>query len=161
MDARSMNRAQALNRLIKLGVHLSLRVFASLARSRLTAPATSRLLAGLGRFVADRRGVTPAESPREVAEAWQLAFPSKKQVPITAFDDAKAHAEIHTPCPLRGSGDLGACHRMMAYDRAFVARAGGRFVVLESQAEPGVSRCRVAMRLEGASMNDLVDVGER
>ena len=116
-------------------------------------------MASLGRFVARRRQVVQAKSSLELAEAWQRAFPSKKQVPIVRVDETTAYAEIHTPCPLRGTGDVTACHRMMAYDRAFVNEAGGRFVVLESQAQGGVGRCRVAMRLAGSSMSDLVDVG--
>jgi hypothetical protein len=45
---------------------------------------------------------------------------------------------------------------MMEYDRAVARAAGGRFVVLESQAEPGVTACRVALRLAGASLADLI-----
>jgi len=76
-------------------------------------------------------------------------------------DATTAYGEIHTPCPLRGTGDLEACHRMMSYDRAFVGRAGGRFVVLSSQAEPGVRVCRVAMRNEHLPYEDLVHAHKR
>lgn len=71
------------------------------------------------------------------------------------------HARILTPCPLRGTGDVHACHRMMAFDRAVLRRAGGQFVVLRSQAEPGVTRCQVALRLQGQPIDDLVPAHER
>ena len=76
-------------------------------------------------------------------------------MPITAVTADTVYAEIHTPCPLRGSGDLHACHRMMEYDRRVLEHAGGQFVVLDSQASPGRSHCRVAMRLQGAGIDDL------
>jgi hypothetical protein len=91
-----------------------------------------------------------------MAEAWQRAFPTPEHHPIVAIDDTTAYAEIHTRCPLRGTGDVEACWRLMAYDRAFAARAGARFVVLASQATPGVKVCRVALRPEALPADDLV-----
>jgi hypothetical protein len=77
---------------------------------------------------------------------WQRGFAAKREVPIVEVHEDLVIAEIRTQCPLRGTGDLAACHRMMAYDRAVVGRAGGQFEVLESQATPGLVRCRVAIR---------------
>jgi hypothetical protein len=45
---------------------------------------------------------------------------------------------------------------MMQFDRSFVQRAGGRFVVLQSQATPGIEVCRVAMRDVSLPCGDLV-----
>jgi hypothetical protein len=91
-----------------------------------------------------------------LATAWQRGFPSAQHVPIRTIDANTVHAEIHTPCPLRGSGDTRACWRMMEYDRAVARAAGGEFVVLRSQAEPGVTVCQVALRRAGAALDDLV-----
>ena len=137
---------------------LSLEVAARLVRSRVVRTPASALLGFVGATVARRRRITRAGDAQAMAEAWQRAFPSKKQVPIVGVDDATgtAFAEIHTPCPLRGSGDVDACYRMMAYDRAFAARAGAELIVLTSQATPGVSTCRVALRAVGAPIDDLV-----
>jgi hypothetical protein len=91
-----------------------------------------------------------------MAEAWQRAFPSGRPVPIVGEDATTAYAEIRSRCPLRGSGDVAACWRMMEYDRAFAARAGARFVVLASQATPGVTACRVAIRPAHLPADDLI-----
>ena len=44
----------------------------------------------------------------------------------------------------------------MAYDRAIAARAGAQFVVLASQATPGVEVCRVALRPRALAADDLI-----
>jgi hypothetical protein len=49
---------------------------------------------------------------------------------------------------------------MMAIDRQVAAAAGGRFVVLRSQAEPGVSVCEVALQTPAARM-PLIAAHER
>lgn len=126
--------------------------------ARLARAGRTGALESAGRAVARWRGIEPARDARAIAEAWQRAFPSPKEIPIVEVDEATstAYAEIRTPCPLRGSGELETCHRMMAYDRAFAERAGGRFVVLRSQAEPGVTVCQVALRPLDVPADDLV-----
>jgi hypothetical protein len=137
----------------KLGARLQARVFngfigfgAWLAQKPAAGLLVEPLFAALGRAAARAGRVHDAVTPAQLAQEWQKAFPSKKLVPIVAVDERTAHAEIHQHCPLRGSGDTRACHRMMAYDRAVAARAGGQFVVLQSQAMPGVTVCKVALR---------------
>jgi hypothetical protein len=150
--------------LIRTGTNATLRALAALARWRGPGRAPAEWsIAALGRVVARLRGVTPAEATDAAAlgATWQRAFAAKKQVPIIAVDATTAYGEIHTPCPLRGSNDLEACHRMMGYDRAFMARAGGRFVVLQSQAEPGVTVCKIAVRRADLPADDLVPAHRR
>ena len=106
-------------------------------------------------------GVRPAATPAALGAAWQSVFPSRRMVPIDRIDGDTVHAEIHVRCPLRGTGDVHACHRLMEYDRAVAARAGANFVVLRSQAEPGVSVCQVALRRQGLPTEDLVAAHER
>src|SRR5690349_8307165 len=89
------------------------------------------------------KGIRPVSDAAELGAQWQRAFPSAKQVPIKRIDHGTVYAEIHTPCPLRGSGDVNACHRMMEFDREVLKQAGGQFVVLRSQAEPGRTYCEV------------------
>ncbi len=98
---------------------------------------------------------------KALAEEWQRMFPSKKWVPITKIENDTAYAEIHQPCPYRGTGNVEGCHRMMEYDRRMMEKIGGEFVVLRSQAEKGVTTCQVAIRRKGASMQDLVAAHER
>ena len=99
-----------------------------------------------------RRQQTLADVGRE----WQRMFTERDEMPITSIDDETIHAEIRVHCPYRGTGNVAGCYRMMEYDRRMLEKIGGEFVVLRSQAEPGVTVCQVAIRRAGASMEDLV-----
>ena len=91
-----------------------------------------------------------------VAEEWQRMFPgSTKYFPITEKRDDTVIAEIRVKCPLRDSGDVHACHRMMEYDKAMVKKMGGQFIVLESQSNNGKGVCKVAFRMAGADVFNL------
>lgn len=128
---------------------------AFLARRPALAPLSRTWSRGLAGLVVKSRRIRPQQTGADLGRAWQSAFASARQVPIVRSDADTAWGEIHTPCPLRGSGDVHACHRMMEYDRAIAEQAGGEFVVLESQAQPGVTRCRIAIRRAGIAMDDL------
>ncbi len=105
--------------------------------------------------------IEEAKSLEELGRNWQKGFPAKKQVPVVAKDEKTIFGEIHTICPLRGTEDLEACYKMMSYDREIVKKAGGQFVVLESQAEKGVQKCRIAIRFQNEDMSDLKQAHER
>jgi len=98
---------------------------------------------------------------------WERLLASKRTAHIThvepanAATPATAFGEISVRCPLRGTGDVHACHRLMAYDRGLVEAAGGQFVVLESQAQPGRTSCRIAIRRAGDDVSDLVPAHEK
>ena len=98
----------------------------------------------------------PQSNIDDVGKEWQRMFPSRKEVPITGVEDGTVYAEIHTKCPHRGTGNVDGCYRMMEYDRKMLERIGGQFVVLRSQAEPGVKVCQVAIRKADVSVDDLV-----
>jgi hypothetical protein len=100
-------------------------------------------------------------SLQEVVFEWQRMFPSKEINSIQSIERDTAYAEVRVTCPLRGYGDVSACYRLMEYDRAMLEKIGGQLVVLRSQAEPGVDVCRVALRLQGMNMDDLVPAHER
>lgn len=91
-----------------------------------------------------------------LGKEWQRLMPNPKVMPITHVEGDTAYGEIRVRCPLRGTGDVRACHHLMSYDRALMRPAGARFVVLESQAEPGVERCRIAIRPADLPADDLV-----
>src|SRR5262249_30259787 len=108
------------------------------------------LMRAFGAFTLGVNGGKPQDQdPKALAVEWQRMFPSKKWVPITKVDADTAYAEIHQACPYRGTGNVEGCHRMMEYDRRMMEKIGGEFVVLRSQAEPGVERCQVAIRRKG------------
>ena len=142
--------------------NLGLSANAALTRSRakwveqrVLTPAFVRLT----QLVRGRREVAPDAA--SLGAEWERLLASKKTAHVTHVEGETAYGEISVHCPLRGTGDVHACHRLMAYDRALVKAAGGEFVVLESQAEPGRTTCRVAIRRAGASMNDLVPAHEK
>jgi len=130
-------------------------IVASNARRRpRVSRALTRALAVL--TLAIQRG-RPRRGAARVGDEWQRMFPNPEMVPIREVDERTetVRAEIRSPCPLRGTGDVDACHRMMEYDRRMLERIGGQLVVLASQAEPGRTFCEVAIRPAGVSVDDL------
>jgi len=97
----------------------------------------------------------------EVGKEWKRMFPLEKMQKITNIDEDTVYAETHTWCPLRGTGDVEACYRMMELDRCILETIGGQFVVLRSQAEPGVKVCEIAIRKLGKSTKDLIPAHKR
>lgn len=143
--------------LLRHGMAVLLTVSAALASRPALWPLSRAWSRWLARITLRRQKI--CQTSRQISElgrAWQRSFPSAKQVPIEAVTAETVLARIETPCPLRGTGRTAACWRMMEYDRTIAAAVGGQFVVLQSQAEPGVSVCRVALRMAGAEMSDLV-----
>jgi len=130
----------------KYGMQAALNVTAFLAKQERLEYVSNKLLGAVASFSAQRTQNSQPKTIEELGTCWQNAFPSPKQVPLVDIKKDTVYAEIRTPCPLRGSGDLKACHRMMAYDRAYMAHFGGEFVVLRSQAEDGVNVCKVAIQ---------------
>jgi len=147
--------------LVKAFMQIMLRLLAFFARRPRLVLVSDVLTRGLARITVRVKGIGNAQRVAELGPLWQRSFPSNKQVPIVSVTDNTVVAQIRTPCPLRGSGDVHACYRMMEFDREVLRRAGGQFVVLESQATPGVTVCRVAMRLQGESLAGLVPAHER
>lgn len=141
--------------LIKYGTRLMLALLAFLARRPVLHGLSDRLTRFLARLTVRSKGLRPTAQLAELGRLWQRSFPSAHQVPIESIMANTLIGQIHTRCPLRGSGDLQACERMMEFDREVLRQVGGQFVVLQSQASPGITYCRVAMRLSGQPMADL------
>lgn len=133
-----------------------LRVAAYMARRPAWQDRTLVFMRRLADTAAARRHIGPAADLPDLGRQWQKAFGGKAKHPVTSVTDDTVYGEIHTNCPLRGTGDTHACWRMMEFDRAVLAKAGGEFVVLRSQAEPGVTVCQVAMRAARVPLDDLV-----
>ncbi len=141
--------------LTRTSVQATLDTLAFFARRPRLEPLSKMLTRSMARMTVRAKGIGRARDASELGPLWQRAFPAKKQVPIESSSETTVIAQIHTPCPLRGSGDVHACHRMMEFDREVLRHAGGQFIVLVSQATPGVAYCRVAMRLAGEPVADL------
>lgn len=144
------------NALLRWTTHFTLGLLAFVARRPGLEAVSRALTRALARGTVRFKGIGRAQTVEQLGLLWQRSFPSRKQVPIESTTERTVLAQIHTRCPLRGSGDLAACHRMMEFDREVLRHVGGQFVVLQSQATPGVSHCRVAMRREGEALDDLV-----
>ena len=142
--------------LMRHGFQALLRLFAWVARRPRLSWLAQTMGEGMAHVVGRTRRLGQAHDVAHLGRLWQRAFPSAKHVPIESVTHTTVIAQIHTHCPLRGSGDVHACHRMMAFDRALVEGAGGQFIVIASQATPGVSHCRVALRMAGQPVDDLV-----
>jgi hypothetical protein len=109
-------------------------------------------------FIRGRRPVT--RTAEGLGREWERLMPSGL-ARITRVEDGTAYGTISSHCPLRGTGDVEACHRMMGYDRGLLSPSGGRLVVLESQAEPGRTTCLVAIRPFDVDATDLVPAHQR
>ena len=103
------------------------------------------IMRGLGGLTLAVKKADEQSSATAAAEEWQRMFPSKKMVPITSIEGDTVYAEIRSECPYRGSGNVEGCYRMMEYDRKIMEKIGSTFIVVKSQAEPGVSHCQVAI----------------
>jgi hypothetical protein len=103
------------------------------------------VMRGLGSLTLVVKKAAEKSTAIESAEEWQRMFPSKKMVPITNVDGETVYAEIRSECPYRGSGNVEGCHRMMEYDRKIMEKIGSKFIVVKSQAEPGVTHCQIAI----------------
>ena len=99
-----------------------------------------------------------ANNAKELATTWQQLMPpdGKAFFKIKDADQETAFVEIHLHCPLRGSGDAHACHRLMNYDRQLMKQVGGQLIVLDSQSNSGKDYCQLAIRPEGTNVDDLI-----
>jgi len=107
------------------------------------------------RVLSARHGQRKIEM-EEIGNEWKRMFPLKGMQEILAVDADTIYARTHGWCPLRGTGDVRACFQLMEFDRALLETIGGQFVVLRSQAQPGVKTCDIAIRRLGKSIDDLV-----
>jgi hypothetical protein len=130
--------------------HLNKKIFNSLmgtthwlTQTKLRNIIGKPFMRGLGSLTLAVKKAERKSSAVEAAEEWQRMFPSKKLVPITKIEEDSVYAEIQSECPYRGSGNVEGCHRMMEYDRRMMEKIGSQFIVVKSQAEPGVSTCQV------------------
>jgi hypothetical protein len=121
-------------------------------RNLLGRPA-SRFLGGATLLI--KQG-SKKETIEQIAEEWQRMFPSKEMVPIVKVEGDTVFAEVKYHCPYRGTGNVEGCYRMMEYDRKMLETIGAELVVLRSQAEPGVERCRLAITRELQDRKDLI-----
>ena len=101
---------------------------------------------------------SPNHEVSGLAETWQQLMPRDGQelFKVTDMDERTAYVEIHLHCPLRGTGDVQACYKLMNYDRQLMKKVGGELIVLESQSNSGSNYCKLAIRKAGEPTHDLL-----
>lgn len=99
----------------------------------------------------------------ELAETWKKMMPSDgaEFFKIKEVVEDTAYTEIHLHCPLRGTGNVEACYKLMNYDRTLMKAIGGELIVLESQSNSGKNYCSLAIRRMGENIDDLVQAHDR
>jgi|KBSSwiStaDraftv2_1062776.scaffolds.fasta_scaffold1263693_1 hypothetical protein len=96
-------------------------------------PFSDWLMRRLARIAMTRASVKEAHNLQQLHEEWSRSAPALANYKLTRIEGDTAYAEIHSECALRGSGNVGACFRMMEYDREVMRKVGGELVILESQ----------------------------
>lgn len=69
-----------------------------------------------------------AETKQDITDAgreWKRMFPASGMQEIISSDADTVYAETHVRCPLRDSGDVKACYKVMAFDRCLLEKIGG------------------------------------
>ncbi len=94
----------------------------------------------------------------ELAKTWVDLMPpdGRDYFEIASVEEETAYLKINLKCPLRGTGDVAACHKVMNYDRKLMKNVGANLVILESQSNSGKSCCKLAIRKIGIKLDDLV-----
>ncbi len=100
----------------------------------------------------------PAGDVAALAKTWMELMPpdGQENFQIEEVTADTVYTQIHLHCPLRGSGDAQACHKLMNYDRKLMEQVGGQLIVLESQSNSGKPYCRLAIRKAGVAVDDLI-----
>ena len=137
-----------------------LRMGAMLAQRRLDA-FTKVLMRFNAKVVLLMRKGLPQPDIVAVAKEWQRMFPASVRQEIIDADNDTVYAETHGYCPLRGTQNVQACHTVMEFDRCLLETMGGRFIVLRSQAKPGATTCRIAIRRLDKSVENLIPAHRR
>jgi hypothetical protein len=124
---------------------------------------TTPIFVFLTRTIRGKGPETNFQTAESLGKEWERLLGSRRYAHIVRIDEETktAYGEITGFCPLRGTGDVMACHRLMAYDRGLMKPLGARLVVLESQSELGRTSCSIAIRANDLVASDLVAAHER
>jgi hypothetical protein len=146
--------ARLLGRLFQLGLRLNATLTRTPGVRALEQRVLTPLFVRLTRWIRGRP--TLAAGPEALGREWERLLGDRRYARVTHVDETTAYGEIIGECPLRGSADLAACHRLMAFDRGLLDPLGAHFIVLVSQAEPGHETCQIAIRPHPHPVDDLI-----
>lgn len=129
---------------------------------RILTPASVKLTRLVRGTTMPLSAATP-HTAEALGREWERLLGDSRYARIIRVDlqTQTAYGEITGRCPLRGTGDLAACYRLMAYDRGLMSPLAARFVVLESQAEIDKRSCKIAIRPQLLDASDLLPAHRR
>jgi len=78
-----------------------------------------------------------------LVKKWKALMPYSDEFIIIDNKAEKGVAEIRINCPLKNTGNIDACHRLMNYDRKLMEKFGGELTVLNSQVYPKNNYCTI------------------
>ena len=122
-----------------------LRIFAFLAKRKFFDSLTFSLTTIYANFNLLLNKQKETKSTEELGKMWVKLMP--KDTPgifrFISSDENAAHMQIHLKCPLRGTGNLEACEKLMNYDRQLMSKLGGKLIVKESQSNSVKLYCTI------------------
>jgi hypothetical protein len=144
---------------LSLNAWLTRRSFFRFIEARVTTP----IFVLLTRMIRGKAPEPFVQTTEALGKEWERLLGNQKYAKILRVDEETktAFGEITGYCPLRGTGDVKACHRLMAYDRGLMEPLGARFVVLASQSEIGRTSCQIAIRPSNLEHSDLLPAHKR
>jgi len=122
-------------------------VFAYFGRKPFFSGITKLLTSGAAFITLKLNNINQLSETKNLAEIWQALMPidGKHLFKISEINKEPAITEIYLHCPLRGTGDISACYKLMNYDRKLMEKFGGNLIVLESQSNSGKQYCKLAI----------------
>ncbi|OJJ21503.1 hypothetical protein BKI52_13240 [marine bacterium AO1-C] len=137
----------------------TLRIFAFFAKRKIFTRFTQFLTTKSAKLNIKLNNPQPATDAKALAKVWQQMMPPDAQDKFTIGkidqDTDTARVKIGIKCPLRGTGNVEACYKLMNYDRTLMKAVGGELIVEKSQSNSGEGHCILAIRKLGADTSDI------
>ncbi len=146
-----------------MAFNMTLKLLAFLTKFNRLNGLTRKTTAALAKLNVNLNKAKKAHTISDLAQTWKNLMPPDglQNFKVSKIEDETAFAEIHLHCPLRGTGRVHDCYKLMNYDRQLMEKVGGQLIVLESQSNSGKSYCRLAIRKKEADTDDLVPAHEQ
>ena len=137
---------------------LTLKILAFISKFSWLDGITQKLTTALAQMNVTLNKADRKATVSDLAHSWKSMMPPDGEAffHISKVEEKTAYAEIHLHCPLRGTGRVHDCYKLMNYDRQLMDKVGGQLIVLDSQSNSGKNYCRLAIRKKEAKSGDLI-----